>query len=534
MSNNRIPNWLNNAIFYQIYPQSFYDSNSDGIGDIPGIIQKLDYIEWLGVNALWLNPCFVSPFQDAGYDVADYYNVAPRYGTNQDLKRLCEQAHRRNIKVCLDLVPGHTSIEHPWFKASCRHERNEYADRYIWTNSTWDPVDNHMKFIIGYAERDGAYATNFLYCQPALNYGYAKPDPRYPWQQPVDAPGQQAMRKELRKIMAYWLDMGADGFRVDMAESLIKNDPEKKEIRKLWREIREWMNKAYPEAVLIAEWGNPSQAIAAGFHIDFMFHFNVPGYRSLFFNEKGFLKGDKCFFGARGEGTATDFLGEYLKQYMNCDGGYISIPSANHDFQRPSVGRTVDELKVIFTFLLTWPGVPFVYYGDEIGMRYIEGLPSKEGGYARTGSRTPMQWDDSPNAGFSTASSDKFYLPIDPDPNRPNVKVQEKNSTSLLNHVRQLIALRKNSPGLQANGKLEILYAKPSQYPLVYLRENSNEKYLVAINPADRLVTANFNVDSFNNSHKVIGHDVEVILEKNKMSLTMDGISFAVLKIYNC
>ena len=187
MSNNRIPNWLNNAIFYQIYPQSFYDSNSDGIGDIPGIIQKLDYIEWLGVNALWLNPCFVSPFQDAGYDVADYYNVAPRYGTNQDLKRLCEQAHRRNIKVCLDLVPGHTSIEHPWFKASCRHERNEYADRYIWTNSTWDPVDNHMKFIIGYAERDGAYATNFLYCQPALNYGYAKPDPRYPWQQPVDA-----------------------------------------------------------------------------------------------------------------------------------------------------------------------------------------------------------------------------------------------------------------------------------------------------------------------------------------------------------
>jgi len=304
------PNWLPRAIFYQIYPQSFYDSNDDGIGDIPGIIEKLDYIAWLGVNALWLNPCFVSPFQDAGYDVADFYNVAPRYGTNEDLKRLFEAAHRRKIKVCLDLVPGHTSIEHLWFKASCRHERNEFSDRYIWTNSTWDHVDDRMKFILGYAERDGAYATNFFYCQPALNYGYA--NPKHPWQQPIDAPGPRAMRKELCKIMAFWLDLGCDGFRVDMAASLIKNDPGNKETKNLWREIRQWLNKDYPDAVLIAEWGDPMEAIDAGFHIDFMLHFNAPGYPSLFFNEKGVLSFKNCYFDRRGTGTVTEFLKEYL------------------------------------------------------------------------------------------------------------------------------------------------------------------------------------------------------------------------------
>jgi hypothetical protein len=129
------PDWLKQAVFYQIYLQSFYDSNGDGIGDIPGIIQKLDYLQWLGINVVWVNPCFVSPFRDAGYDVDDYCRIAPRYGTNRDLFRLCREAHRRGIKVCLDLVAGHTSIDHLWFKASCRQKRNRYSDRYIWTSS---------------------------------------------------------------------------------------------------------------------------------------------------------------------------------------------------------------------------------------------------------------------------------------------------------------------------------------------------------------------------------------------------------------
>jgi len=193
--------WIKEAIFYQIYPQSFYDSNGDGIGDINGIIQKLDYIQSVGFNALWINPCFVSPFQDAGYDIVDFYRIAPRYGTNAHLKKLCKEAHQRNIRICLDLVAGHTSIEHPWFKLSCKPGRNKYSDRYIWTSSTRVRPDGTLPFIRGYAQRDGNFAANYYYCQPALNYGFADPNPQQPWQQPVNAPGPLASRQELLKIM---------------------------------------------------------------------------------------------------------------------------------------------------------------------------------------------------------------------------------------------------------------------------------------------------------------------------------------------
>ena len=146
--------WLKDAVFYEIYPQSFYDSNGDGIGDIPGIIEKLDYIRSLGCNALWINPCFDSPFKDAGYDVRDYKKVAPRYGTNEDLVRLFGTAHEKGIRVLLDLVPGHTSEEHEWFRQSSQAEPNEYSDRFIWTNSCFTPGDG-MPFIGGETERNG-------------------------------------------------------------------------------------------------------------------------------------------------------------------------------------------------------------------------------------------------------------------------------------------------------------------------------------------------------------------------------------------
>ena len=220
-----MPDWLEKAVFYEIYPQSFYDSNCDGIGDLPGILQKLDYLQYLGVNAIWLNPCFDSPFQDAGYDVRDYYKIAARYGTNDDARHLFDEAHRRGIHILLDLVPGHTSIEHPWFQASARHERNEYSDWYIWTDSGWTWEVPGLRLVNGYGDRDATFITNFFYCQPALNFGFANPDPRYPWQSPVDAPGPQRVRQEMRNIMKFWLDLGCDGFRVDMAASLIKNDP---------------------------------------------------------------------------------------------------------------------------------------------------------------------------------------------------------------------------------------------------------------------------------------------------------------------
>ena len=150
-----MPKWLDNAVFYEIYPQSFLDTNADGIGDFQGIIRKLDYIRELGFNALWINPCFLSPFGDAGYDVADYYTVAPRYGTNEDLKQLFAEAHKRGIRVLLDLVPGHTSVEHKWFRESMKPEQNAFTHRYVWTDSVWEAPEN-MGCLRGISQRDGA------------------------------------------------------------------------------------------------------------------------------------------------------------------------------------------------------------------------------------------------------------------------------------------------------------------------------------------------------------------------------------------
>ena len=227
--------WLKDAVFYEIYPQSFYDTNGDGIGDIPGITAKLDYIRDLGCNALWINPCFDSPFKDAGYDVRDYKKVAPRYGTNEDLAALFAAAHARNMHVLLDLVPGHTSEEHPWFVASSQVEKNEYSGRYIWTDHCFASADG-MPFIGGETPRSGTYVLNFFKCQPALNYGYGKI--HEPWQKPTDHPDCRATIEAMKDVMRFWLGLGCDGFRVDMAASLVKNDTRhKKYTCAIWREI---------------------------------------------------------------------------------------------------------------------------------------------------------------------------------------------------------------------------------------------------------------------------------------------------------
>ena len=520
------PPWLNKAIFYQIYPQSFYDTNRDGIGDIPGIIQKLDYLQWLGINAIWINPCFASPFQDAGYDVSDYYRIAPRYGTNRDLYRLCWEAHRRDIKVCLDLVAGHTSIDHPWFKASCRPKRNIYSDRYIWTSPGTSNTDVSLSFIRGYCQREGDFVANFFYFQPALNYGFAKPAADQPWQQSVDAPGPLETRKELIKIMTYWLSHGVDGFRVDMAFSLVKLDSGHKETIKLWQDIEQRVRALYPDVVLIAEWGNPEESIAAGFDIDFMLHFGLGGYTDLMLSEK-------CFFRQHNGGSIESFVKLYLEQAAKAQGkGLISVPSANHDVKRPCAdGRTIRDLKIIFTFLLTWPGVPFIYYGDELGMRYISRMPSKEGGYARTGTRTPMQWDDGQNAGFSTADKGRLYLPLDSHKNRPTVKKQTSDPGSLLNHVRKLIALRRSSPALQADGALIPLQTGNSSHHFSYLRQSGSERCLIVLNPSDEPSRIRINGIKSDNLAPQICHGAKACVEGDDIQINLDGVSYGVFKL---
>ncbi len=497
------PEWLKSAVFYQIYPTSFYDANGDGMGDLPGIIAKLDYLVELGVNAVWLSPCFRSGFGDGGYDVSDYRHVAERFGCDEDLDRLFMEAKKRGIRICLDMVAGHTSLEHAWFKASSRPEKNEYSNYYIWNNS-WLDSNGGLPMISGTTDRDGSFMVNYFAMQPALNYGFAKPDPKHPWQLPVDHPDVLRVREELKNNMRYWLDRGADGFRVDMAPSLVKNDPGKRATMALWREVRAMFDAEYPEAVLISEWTYAPQALKAGFHCDFMLHCGTPAYTSLFRNEPKrdiFIPVDKklfyendgndyrlknhcSYFDAAGKGDAKSFFNIYMDHYRRtCRDGYISLPTGDHDMPRLSDFRDERDLAVAFAFLLTMPGVPFIYYGDEIGMRNLTRLTSKEGGFTRTQARTPMQWSDAANAGFSTAAKEKLYLPVDEQPGRPTVAEQQGREDSLWQRVRALLRLRRSTAALGADGKLELLLA---DYPMVYVRGKGRERYLVAIQPARR------------------------------------------------
>ena len=364
--------WLDNAIVYEIYPQSFYDTNGDGIGDIPGIIKKLDYIEECGFNAIWLNPINESSFRDAGYDVTDFYKVDPRYGSNDDYRTLCIKAHERGIKVIFDLVAGHTSVDHPWFKESSKQEKNEYTNRYIWADGTFD----NSQGISGLGERDANYIQNFFWSQPALNYGYAHPDPKKPWQLPVTHPDCVATKNELKKIIDFWMDMGVDAFRVDLAPSLIKGDTDGSFLNAFWHEIRAHIESRNPNCLLIAEWAKPAEAIRAGFHCDFLLHSGNAAYTTLFRHEEGRNTTKSyighSYFDKEGKGNINDYLDRFLYDYRETFGkGVIGMVTGNHDMPRLAYRRTPEEIKAAMVFLFTMPGVPFVYYGDEIGMDYI-------------------------------------------------------------------------------------------------------------------------------------------------------------------
>ena len=485
-----MPQWLDKAVFYEIYPQTFFDSNNDGIGDINGIVQKLDYIKDLGCNAIWMNPCFDSPFKDAGYDVRDYRKVAPRYGTNDDLFNLFAEAHRRGMKIILDLVPGHTSEEHQWFQESKGITPNEeLKNRHIWTDSWYFWGIEGLKFIAGEAERDGCYIINFFKSQPALNYGFL--NRRESWQLPPDHPDCIATREAMKDIMRFWLKggngHGCDGFRVDMADSLVKfDDDQKSATSAIWKNVRAMFDSEFPEAALVSEWSNPPQALKAGFHVDFLLDHGNSGYRSLVRNYENGGE-NNSYFKKDGNGGISCFLDQYLPWYnATKNDGYISLITGNHDTPRISHGLDTRELMLAYGMIFTMPGVPFMYYGDEIGMKYLYFLSTKEGGYGRTGSRTPFQWCAkekikmsnektqtahmtiprspipdplSANMGFSAAKPELLYLPVDADPMAPNVEDQEKDAGSLLNTVKAILRLRHSEDDLGSKPNLEIIHA---------------------------------------------------------------------------
>ena len=294
----------------------------------------------------------------------------------------------------------------------------------------------------------------------------------------LDSSEAKEMREELKNILRFWFDMGCDGFRVDMAFSLVKNDPESIGTIALWQDIHSFLEKEYPDKALLSEWGEPDKALLGGFHMDFLMHRGPSHYFELF-------RGEEPFFSSRGKGDVFEFVKKYIGNYEKTNGkGLMCMISGNHDI--PRMARTLrgDELKIAFAFLLSMPGAPFIYYGDEIGMRYIENLKSVEGGYERTGARSPMQWDSTTNAGFSSASKERLYIKQDSDINRPTVEKQINDENSLLNEVKKLIKIRQSEPSLQSKGKIDFVYAKQNEYPLAYIRSNGDDRILIIINPA--------------------------------------------------
>lgn len=545
------PDWLRNAVIYQVYPSSYKDSDGNGIGDIPGVLSKIDYIEKLGVTTVWFNPLFVSGWIDGGYDVIDYYKVDPRFGTNSDLVALIDACHARGIKVMLDLVPGHTSMEHPWFKQSMEADPNlRYSDYFIWSDELPDrkaheelekmlasenPMQNTTgKWMQADAPRAKYYMKNFYACQPSLNFGYANPDPKHPWEQGVDAPGPLAVKQELKNILAFWYSKGVDGFRVDMAASLIKGDKQHQAVIKLWREIRTWMDENYPDHVLMAEWGNPKYCLAAGFNVDMYLDNTKSTCRRLYFDRKHQADGG-CWFSLNGgqpsvkdlygnpwpgkkvdtNTTAADMLEEYYGYYEDAvewtkDWGYFAVISGNHDHLRINTGARNDpeQIKVMMAWVLTQQ-LPILYYGDEIGLRSLADLPNVEGanhnGKERAGGRSPMQWDGSENAGFSTCAPENIYIPVCPEwtpatsyplylkwkeegcknptaKGAITVESQDNDPASLLNWTRALIALRKSEPAFWGDSEWKPIRTGEA-YPMVYTRSDGKDTYLIALNP---------------------------------------------------
>lgn len=468
-------NWIKEAIFYEIYPSSFKDSNNDGIGDLNGITSKLGYVKDLGFNAIWINPFFKSPFKDGGYDVSDFFDVDPRYGTLEDFKNLLNKAHELDLHIIIDLVPGHASEQSQIFQMSAKPERNEYSDLFIWNSCVWD-LEQPYRLISGRYDRNACYMVNFFSTQPAFNFGFNRiTHPN--WQMSYKDERTFKAREFIKKVMRYWMSLGVDGFRVDMADSLVKNDDEKIATQEVWRDIIQDVRKDYKDMVLVSEWCDPDKALSCGFDVDFVLdhhdnfcHYlgrsteNTTGVNVLNGGDQTLLKQDLV----------------YRIDSAKRNNGLLGLISGNHDCPRIATYLDEEKTKLFYLIHFTLPGVPFVYYGDEIGMKHRD-LPSKEGGYQRTGDRTPMQWDNSKNRGFSDFDGE-LYLPQGDE--KTNVFDSINDPSSILNSIKNLIEIRKqHQEFLEDNFKLIDREDKVLSY--------SRGRIKVVINLSDREIKLN-------------------------------------------
>ena len=455
-----------NLIVYEIYPTSFLDTNHDGIGDLKGITSKLDYIKDSGFNALWLNPFYLSPFKDGGYDVEDFFAVDPRFGTMDDYRELVREAHKRDISVFIDLVAGHASFMNKDFLKSAQPERNDKSDLFIWNDNPWRP-DGEFRFISGMYQRHGCYMVNFFAHQPAFNYGFKVVD--YPeWQMSYKDERTFAARNYMLEVMRFWLREGTDGFRVDMADSLVKKDEDKSATAEVWQWMFERIRKEYPDAFFVSEWSNPRQAFNAGFDADFVLDHWDNFYHRLFRSDKN-TRGDALI---TGKGDMEFALKDMKERFAEASKkkAYLALISGNHDTWRIANYLNDRELRLFYMMLYTLPGIPFVLYGDETGMKTSD-ICSKDGGYQRTGTRIPMVWtSEEPHHGFCDAET-KPYLPFY-DENKTTVEDSLNDENSLRNYIRSLAQLRMDNedltdPAMEISEKDRVLTFTRGNYLLV-------------------------------------------------------------------
>lgn len=478
--------WWQRAVFYEVYPRSFADSNNDGIGDLPGITSRLDYLRDLGVDAIWITPCFPSPQVDFGYDVSNYEDIDPMYGTLADMDRLIAEAKKRNIRIILDFVMNHTSDQHPWFIDSKSSRTSAHRDWYIWRDGKGpgQPPNNWTSVFGGSAWQfdpaTGQYYYHYFYPQqPDLN-----------WRNP-------AVKKAMFDAVRFWYERGIAGFRLDAVDSLYEDpnlhdnpalpgtnkfgDPNTElkyndklpEVHDTLRELRNLSDQYH--AVLIGEtW---TKTIA-----------ELKTYYGLHDNE---LQMPMDFLFTT---VPTLSANEFRRQIegVNSAGWPVYVVS-NHDIVRSYTrwgdGVHNDQIaKLMAALYLTLRGTPIMYYGEEIGMKNtdptskeevkdpigIRGWPLEKG---RDGERTPMQWSDAPNAGFSAVAP---WLPVPPTYKAYNVESELKDPGSILNFYRRVLSLRHSEPALEEGSWIAINEKDPNV--LAYLRRSANESVLVVLN----------------------------------------------------
>jgi alpha-glucosidase len=479
--------WWQHAVFYEIYPRSFADSNNDGIGDIPGINSKLDYLHWLGVDAIWISPMFPSPQVDFGYDVSDYENVDPKYGTLADMDKLLANGKSKNMKVILDYVVNHTSDKHPWFIESASSRNNPKADWYIWHDGkNGAPPNNWTSTFGGSAWKMVPTRNQFYY-----HYFYAG-QPDLNWRNP-------AVEKAMFDVTRWWYKRGVAGFRLDAVDTMyedptLKDNPKKDDQKNAFGDqvYNEIYNKKLPEMHTalqrLRKVANEYNAVLIGE----TWTSNIKELNEYYGPTLNEIQMPMNFMFTKVDKVSAP---EFRKQIAWADSvsGWPIWVLSNHDivrvYDRYGNGKNNDDIaKMLAGLYMTLRGTPIMYYGEEIGMenndpKRVEdvqdpigklGWPKQKG---RDGERTPMQWNATTNAGFSTA---KPWNPVGPRYATYNVEAERKNPNSILNWYQRVIALRKTNPAL-LEGKYVPLN-EDDKNVLAYLRSYKNQNVLVVLN----------------------------------------------------